>query len=165
MGETRTDFLLAFVHRHVSDGMFVWIYTKYVADGMSTFITSLNCSVHVITCTYYLLATFEPVVQKVINPIKPFITILQMASYTYEMFARSAVGAFARNDRAFTLLLCQVMLTNFSPQFFRNGFTSQYYRQNQLFLISRSYVIVNMYVSVITEKPRYIIEIPIAAYS
>ncbi|EFN76072.1 Elongation of very long chain fatty acids protein 4, partial [Harpegnathos saltator] len=63
---------------HMSGEVFVRIYRKYVAGGMSTFITPLNCSVHVIMYTYYLLATFGPAVQKVINPIKLFITILQV---------------------------------------------------------------------------------------
>ena len=69
------------VYHHVSNCVFSWIYTKYVPGGMTTFITLLNCSVHVIMYTYYLLATFGPTIQKVINPIKPSITILQMVQF------------------------------------------------------------------------------------
>ncbi|KAL6448926.1 hypothetical protein ACFW04_000582 [Cataglyphis niger] len=69
------------VYHHVSNCVFSWIYTKYVAGGMTTFNSLLNCSVHVLMYTYYLLATFGPTIQKVINPIKPYITILQMVQF------------------------------------------------------------------------------------
>ncbi|XP_029158270.1 elongation of very long chain fatty acids protein AAEL008004-like [Nylanderia fulva] len=69
------------VYHHMSNCIFIWIYTKYIPGEMSTFITLLNCFVHVLMYIYYLLATFGPPVQKVINPIKPSLTILQMVQF------------------------------------------------------------------------------------
>lgn len=68
------------VYHHVSSMILTWISVKYLAGEMATFITLINCSVHVIMYIYYLLAVFGSHVQAIIMPVKPYITILQMAS-------------------------------------------------------------------------------------
>ncbi|KAM0728680.1 Very long chain fatty acid elongase [Formica fusca] len=69
------------LYHHVSSLMFSWITVKYLAGEMSTFVTLVNCSVHVIMYTYYLLAAFGPRAQAIIMPVKSYITILQMVQF------------------------------------------------------------------------------------
>nr|XP_050864552.1 elongation of very long chain fatty acids protein 1-like isoform X1 [Vespula vulgaris] len=73
---------ISFLHlyHHVSTVLLGWMFGKYYADGMGTFIPLVNCTVHVIMYTYYFLSTFGPNVRKVIHRYKFLLTITQMVS-------------------------------------------------------------------------------------
>ncbi|XP_011862449.1 PREDICTED: elongation of very long chain fatty acids protein 4-like isoform X2 [Vollenhovia emeryi] len=71
------------VYHHVSNITFLWINLKYFMDiRISPFII-VNCIVHVIMYMYYFIAACSPNLQRMIYPIKRFITILQMAQFVY----------------------------------------------------------------------------------
>ncbi|XP_015190636.1 PREDICTED: elongation of very long chain fatty acids protein 1-like isoform X1 [Polistes dominula] len=70
------------VYHHSSTVCFAWINCKYIPGGMWTFIVIPNCIVHVIMYTYYLLAACGPKVREIINPVKKYITTLQMIQFT-----------------------------------------------------------------------------------
>ncbi|XP_076245139.1 very long chain fatty acid elongase 7-like [Calliopsis andreniformis] len=74
---------ISFLHlyHHVSTFLIAWVYTKYWPHGMSLTITNVNCGIHVIMYTYYLLATFGPGIQPYLQPLKPIITITQMVQF------------------------------------------------------------------------------------
>ncbi|XP_076246121.1 very long chain fatty acid elongase 7-like [Calliopsis andreniformis] len=69
------------LYHHVSTVLLTWLYTKYWAHGMSLTVVGLNDSIHVIMYTFYLLSSYGPTVQKYLQPIKPFITIIQMVQF------------------------------------------------------------------------------------
>lgn len=66
------------VYHHVSNLIFLWYYLKYILDERATFITLMNCAVHVIMYMYYFIAALSSELQQMISPIKPFVTKLQM---------------------------------------------------------------------------------------
>ncbi|XP_011705586.1 PREDICTED: elongation of very long chain fatty acids protein 4-like [Wasmannia auropunctata] len=68
------------VYHHVSNVTFGWFYLKYILDERATFISLVNCAVHVIMYIYYFLAAWNLEFQQMLSPIKPYITKLQMAS-------------------------------------------------------------------------------------
>jgi len=68
------------VYHHVSNVLFNWYYLKYMLDERASFVSLLNCTVHVIMYIYYFIAAWSPELQQMIYPIKPFITKLQMVN-------------------------------------------------------------------------------------
>ncbi|KAL2740956.1 LOW QUALITY PROTEIN: elongation of very long chain fatty acids protein 4-like [Vespula squamosa] len=79
----KKDRQISFLHlyHHVSTVLLGWIFGKYYADGMGTFIPLVNCNVHVIMYTYYLLSTYGPSVRKIIHPYKFLLTVTQMVQF------------------------------------------------------------------------------------
>ncbi|XP_076755204.1 very long chain fatty acid elongase 1-like [Xylocopa sonorina] len=71
---------ISFLHlyHHASTVIHTWICAKYFVSGMAMTIPLVNSSIHVIMYTYYLLSSFGPSMQKLIQRVKPFITIAQM---------------------------------------------------------------------------------------
>ncbi|XP_012064555.1 PREDICTED: elongation of very long chain fatty acids protein AAEL008004-like, partial [Atta cephalotes] len=69
------------VYHHVSNLIFLWYYLKYILDERATFITLMNCAVHVIMYMYYFIAALSSELQQMISPIKPFVTKLQMVQF------------------------------------------------------------------------------------
>lgn len=74
---------LSFLHlyHHISTVLIGWFFLKYVAVEMAITVPIINCGVHVIMYTYYLLASFGPEIQKKILPYKPLLTIVQMVQF------------------------------------------------------------------------------------
>ncbi|KAL2740957.1 elongation of very long chain fatty acids protein 4-like [Vespula squamosa] len=74
---------ISFLHlyHHISTVLICWIFGKYYAAGMASFLPLVNCSVHVVMYTYYLLSTFGPSIRKVIHPYKFLLTITQMVQF------------------------------------------------------------------------------------
>ncbi|XP_025269066.1 elongation of very long chain fatty acids protein AAEL008004 isoform X2 [Camponotus floridanus] len=70
------------VHHHVSNLIFCWIYFQYFLEERVTFLSLLNCAVHVIMYTYYLSsAQIGPKYQSILHFLKPFITKIQMIQF------------------------------------------------------------------------------------
>ncbi|XP_043264048.1 elongation of very long chain fatty acids protein 1-like [Colletes gigas] len=69
------------VYHHVSTLLLIWLSTKYIAVAMASFMVLVNCFIHVIMYTYYYLSTFGEKTRRVINPFKPWLTIMQMAQF------------------------------------------------------------------------------------
>ncbi|KYN40507.1 hypothetical protein ALC56_05452, partial [Trachymyrmex septentrionalis] len=69
------------VYHHVSNLIFLWYYLKYILDERGTFISLINCAVHVIMYIYYFIAALGPELQQMISPIKPLVTKLQMVQF------------------------------------------------------------------------------------
>ena len=69
------------LYHHVSTFLLAWITLKYNAISPLTFMSFINSFIHIIMYIYYLLAAWEPNVQKVVAPkIKRWITIMQMVN-------------------------------------------------------------------------------------
>ncbi|XP_067208505.1 very long chain fatty acid elongase AAEL008004-like [Linepithema humile] len=68
------------VYHHVSNVAFAWYFLKYMLDERATFVTLINCSVHVIMYIYYFLAAWSSNLQKSVLPIKPYVTRIQLVS-------------------------------------------------------------------------------------
>lgn len=79
---------LSFLHlyHHISTVLIGWFFLKYVAVKMAITVPIINCGIHVIMYTYYLLASFGPKVQKKILPYKPLLTIAQMVQFLILMW-------------------------------------------------------------------------------
>ncbi|XP_018365359.1 PREDICTED: elongation of very long chain fatty acids protein AAEL008004-like [Trachymyrmex cornetzi] len=69
------------VYHHVSNLVFLWYYLKYILDERGTFISLINCAVHVIMYMYYFISAWGPELQQMISPIKPLVTKLQMVQF------------------------------------------------------------------------------------
>ncbi|XP_011882173.1 PREDICTED: elongation of very long chain fatty acids protein AAEL008004-like [Vollenhovia emeryi] len=69
------------VYHHVSNVTFVWINFKYFVDVRTAYVSIVNCTVHVIMYMYYFISAWSPNLQRMMSPIKPFITTLQMVQF------------------------------------------------------------------------------------
>ncbi|XP_067214558.1 very long chain fatty acid elongase AAEL008004-like isoform X1 [Linepithema humile] len=69
------------VYHHVSNVAFAWYFLKYMLDERATFVTLINCSVHVIMYIYYFLAAWSSNLQKSLLPIKPYVTRIQLMQF------------------------------------------------------------------------------------
>lgn len=67
------------VYHHIFVIVTGWVTVKYTAGGMAILPLNINCFVHCIMYTYYLLSSF-PNLQFLTAFIKPYITVVQMAS-------------------------------------------------------------------------------------
>ncbi|XP_043470914.1 elongation of very long chain fatty acids protein 4-like [Leptopilina heterotoma] len=73
------------VYHHITTVSIAMLSTRYIASGMAVFYPALNCSIHVIMYTYYLLSNIEGV-KKMIFPFKRYITIAQMVQFVLLIF-------------------------------------------------------------------------------
>ncbi|CAL7946958.1 unnamed protein product [Xylocopa violacea] len=76
---------VSFLHlyHHVSTALFSWLCAKYFISGMGMTIPLVNCAIHAIMYTYYLLSSFGPSMQKLTAPVKPLITTIQMVQFVF----------------------------------------------------------------------------------
>ncbi|XP_076755738.1 very long chain fatty acid elongase AAEL008004-like [Xylocopa sonorina] len=113
---------ISFLHlyHHASTVIYTWICAKYFVSGMAMTIPVVNCSIHVIMYTYYLLSSFGPSMQKLTAPIKPFITIAQMVqfvfliSYSIQAYIPGCPGQeFSAAILIFNLIINFILFYNF----------------------------------------------------
>ncbi|XP_029158402.1 elongation of very long chain fatty acids protein AAEL008004-like, partial [Nylanderia fulva] len=69
------------LYHHISSVVIAWLIVRYYSEEISTFVSMVNCTVHVFMYIYYFLATFGSRIQAIIMPVKPYITILQMVQF------------------------------------------------------------------------------------
>lgn len=74
------------LYHHVSTSLFMWLGVKYVPGGSAAFPVMLNCIVHVVMYTYYLLTAKGPEWQKRIGEYKKYLTVFQMVQFTIILF-------------------------------------------------------------------------------
>ncbi|XP_034186603.2 very long chain fatty acid elongase 1-like [Osmia lignaria lignaria] len=74
---------ISFLHlyHHVSTPLICWAVTRYTPVAGASFPMLVNSTVHVIMYSYYLLSSFGEKLQRILNPIKPLITITQMVQF------------------------------------------------------------------------------------
>ncbi|XP_029040361.1 elongation of very long chain fatty acids protein 1-like [Osmia bicornis bicornis] len=72
---------LLHLYHHVSTPLVCWTVTRYSPVAGVSFPWLVNCCVHVIMYSYYLLSSFGGKWQRILNPIKPLITITQMVQF------------------------------------------------------------------------------------
>lgn len=72
------------VYHHISTAVILWLFVKFMPGGMFTFAVLVNCIVHVIMYSYYLLSIGGSVSQTIAGWIKPWITIIQMVRKAFE---------------------------------------------------------------------------------
>lgn len=71
------------IYHHVSTVCIAWISMKYFNSGMIMTYPVINCLIHVIMYTYYLLSSLGPNIRKLIHPAKRIITTVQMAQFVF----------------------------------------------------------------------------------
>ncbi|XP_011858148.1 PREDICTED: elongation of very long chain fatty acids protein AAEL008004-like isoform X2 [Vollenhovia emeryi] len=54
---------------------------KYFMDVRTSYVLIVNNIVHVIMYMYYFISAWSPNLQRMMSPIKPFITTLQMVQF------------------------------------------------------------------------------------
>ncbi|XP_046387873.1 elongation of very long chain fatty acids protein AAEL008004-like [Ischnura elegans] len=69
------------LYHHVSTLLFAWVLVKFIPGGMPTMYVLLNCSVHVVMYTYYLLTGLSTKLRTLLNPWKKYLTIIQMVQF------------------------------------------------------------------------------------
>ncbi|XP_020283062.1 elongation of very long chain fatty acids protein AAEL008004-like [Pseudomyrmex gracilis] len=69
------------VYHHVSNVFFEWVFLKYIVEPRLTFISLLNCFIHIIMYTYYFIAAWSTAMQQKVSFIKPYITKIQMTQF------------------------------------------------------------------------------------
>ncbi|XP_034188116.2 very long chain fatty acid elongase 1-like [Osmia lignaria lignaria] len=72
---------LLHLYHHVSTALICWIITRYTPVAEISFPLLVNCAEHVIMYSYYLLISFGEKWRRILGPIKPLITILQMVQF------------------------------------------------------------------------------------
>ncbi|XP_051162075.1 elongation of very long chain fatty acids protein 4-like [Leptopilina boulardi] len=73
------------LYHHFTTALVAWISTRYIAGGMAVFYPAMNCSVHVIMYTYYLLSTTDSL-KRYVLPFKRYVTIIQMVQFVILIF-------------------------------------------------------------------------------
>ncbi|KAG7208151.1 hypothetical protein KM043_009718 [Ampulex compressa] len=73
---------ITFLHlyHHVSTVLIAWVTGLYFPGALSAFGVSLNSTIHVLMYTYYLSSSFGTTWQKILSPIKPLLTSIQIVS-------------------------------------------------------------------------------------
>lgn len=75
------------VYHHVSTILITYGALEYYPGGMATFSALVNSTVHVIMYTYYYCSNFkEGFIKRVMNLVKPYITIVQMVNIIISFF-------------------------------------------------------------------------------
>lgn len=74
------------LYHHVSTLYIVWWGARTYPGGLALFPIIMNCFVHILMYTYYLIANFGPKWQTWVSPVKPYITIIQMTQFTILIF-------------------------------------------------------------------------------
>ncbi|XP_011877824.1 PREDICTED: elongation of very long chain fatty acids protein AAEL008004-like [Vollenhovia emeryi] len=69
------------VYHHMSNVGCVFFNLKYFMDVRTSYFAMVNCIVHVIMYMYYFISAWSPNLQRMMSPIKRFITILQMIQF------------------------------------------------------------------------------------
>ncbi|XP_076228327.1 very long chain fatty acid elongase 4-like [Nomia melanderi] len=77
---------VSFLHlyHHVSTAFIVCGSVKYFPNGHAITLVVVNCVIHVIMYTYYLLTSYGPEMQKTLAPFKRMVTIAQMLSGLFQ---------------------------------------------------------------------------------
>ncbi|XP_017881099.1 elongation of very long chain fatty acids protein 1-like isoform X2 [Ceratina calcarata] len=103
------------LYHHISTAYFFWIFLKYYCSAIPIIVLGVNCAVHVIMYTYYLLASFQST-QRISNFIKPSITIIQMVQFWFLIihlsmaYSPSCPGAEVMSTMAIVDLLINFIL-------------------------------------------------------
>nr|XP_033330080.1 elongation of very long chain fatty acids protein 4-like [Megalopta genalis] len=76
---------VSFLHlyHHITTLLLAWMFTKYYPMKLCAFPMAVNCAVHVFMYTYYFFSSFGDRTPKILNSIKPLITIMQMVQFVY----------------------------------------------------------------------------------
>ncbi|KAG7199833.1 hypothetical protein KM043_017665 [Ampulex compressa] len=101
---------ITFLHLYHHTGMpiMTWCATKYFPGGHGTFLGFVNCFVHIIMYTYYLLAALLPQYEKYLW-WKKYITTLQMCQFCVVVLHTMQLLIF---DCGYTKLLLIVIIPN-----------------------------------------------------
>lgn len=96
----KNDRQITFLHIYHHCGMMLisWGTAKYIPGGHGTFVGLINCFVHIIMYSYYLLAALGPKVQKYLW-WKKYITTMQMVRTHQTRFddCELVMGCFRHN--------------------------------------------------------------------
>ncbi|XP_011152097.1 elongation of very long chain fatty acids protein 1-like [Harpegnathos saltator] len=71
------------VYHHVSTAIIAWLGIRYYCTAPMILICIINSFVHSVMYIYYFLASCGPDTQKMIAPMKPWITIMQMVQFCF----------------------------------------------------------------------------------
>ncbi|KAG7208156.1 hypothetical protein KM043_009723 [Ampulex compressa] len=75
------------LYHHVSTVLLTWLGARHFPGALAAFGISLNSSIHVLMYTYYLITSFGTTWQKIMRPIKPLLTGVQMVQLMFMIFA------------------------------------------------------------------------------
>ncbi|XP_026666719.1 elongation of very long chain fatty acids protein 7-like [Ceratina calcarata] len=96
------------IYHHITTVWISWLYARYFTYELALTLIVLNCGVHVIMYSYYLLSSFGETMTSVLRPIKPYITLIQMVQFVimivYVIQACIAGSSSNRNLGFVTLL-------------------------------------------------------------
>ncbi|XP_015440004.1 PREDICTED: elongation of very long chain fatty acids protein 4 [Dufourea novaeangliae] len=118
------------VYHHVSTMYFTWLAVKYYPNGHAMTVAVVNCGIHVIMYTYYLLASLGGNIQKLIEPFKPFLTLAQMIQFiALIMYALQAFLPYCSASRLGASLMIADLAINFGMFF--NFYMQNYMKKNK----------------------------------
>ncbi|XP_076245361.1 very long chain fatty acid elongase 1-like [Calliopsis andreniformis] len=120
---------ITFLHlyHHVMTFVIAWLNTKYWSNGPSLTVVIVNCSIHVIMYTYYLLASFGPQIQPYLQPLKPIITFAQMVQFVVlTLYSLQSVLPYCFNYEIQGSVIAAHLSINFVLfyNFYRKSYTS-----------------------------------------
>ncbi|XP_017889788.1 elongation of very long chain fatty acids protein AAEL008004-like [Ceratina calcarata] len=125
---------ISFLHlyHHVTTMILSWIYVKYFPNETTITPLLLNCSVHVIMYTYYLLTSYGPSMQKRLKMIKPMITTIQLVQFVIIIFLSLRVIFVPKctGAKVYASILLIDVIVNFV--LFSNFFKQNYLKNNKL---------------------------------
>ncbi|XP_050431732.1 elongation of very long chain fatty acids protein-like [Adelges cooleyi] len=71
------------IYHHITTYALIWIATKINPGGIVRIPVILNCIVHMVMYSYYMLSSMGPKIQKKIDSYKKYITIIQMVQFCF----------------------------------------------------------------------------------
>ncbi|XP_076278218.1 very long chain fatty acid elongase 1-like [Lasioglossum baleicum] len=79
----KKDRQISFLHlyHHVSTVLITWLITKYIPVALAGFVMVVNSTVHVVMYTYYYFSAMGDKAPKILNTVKPLITVMQMVQF------------------------------------------------------------------------------------
>lgn len=89
----KRDRQISFLHlyHHVSVLLMGWYFMRFYAVQMAAYPVVINSIVHMIMYTYYFISSFGDKAPKILQKVKPFITIMQMVQFVI-LIAHASVG-------------------------------------------------------------------------
>ncbi|XP_076228121.1 very long chain fatty acid elongase 4-like [Nomia melanderi] len=110
----KKDRQVSFLHlyHHVSTVFVAWLTVKYFPNGYAMTLFGLNCGIHVLMYTYYLLSSYGPKIQKILAPIKPMVTLSQIIQFLVMLvyMMQSFIPGCAGTETAAIIMITDVLI-------------------------------------------------------
>lgn len=112
------------VYHHISTVSILWIFFKYGRNEMGIYSCTLNCMVHIVMYSYYLLTSFKGL-RDHLKVVKPLITILQLTQLV-AIFGNTVAALLPSCNQTkiyYLMIINMLILIGFFTKFYIETYT------------------------------------------